>query len=105
MIRKTILIASSILLLFACKTSQHQQETEIKKAIGYVVLNESNCGAELKVETEDKTHLLFPENLEEHYKRDGVRLRFLYHISNKKVKYNCSNAEVIQLVEVTPIRQ
>lgn len=105
MIRKTILTTSSILLLFACKTSQPQQETEIKKAIGYVVLNESNCGAELKIETEGQTLLLFPENLEEHFKRDGVRLRFSYHSSSEKVKHNCSNAEVIKLVEVTPIRQ
>lgn len=99
------------LLLFAnsCKTQDNAQttddQTEViqERIIGIVRLSDE-CGFYIEGTNPDTTGLFYPENLEEKFQVEGMKLKFGYKESSIKPEKKCMQYKPILLSDVTVMR-
>lgn len=96
----------STLVLLACGSKKNtvtpSNEMHLR-AVGIVQLQEGTCPITIEVQSPERTVKYQPDNLPEHFQRNGMRLRFNFREIAKDKGNNCEFA-TIHLEEVTPLR-
>ena len=107
---KYILIISILFSLFACGNSKKatndipKMTAENYRVIGVVHISETDCPLFISVEDQGKSFTLYPMNLEDKYKREGMKLKFSYAASKGAQPSNCNADIVVSISEVTLMR-
>jgi hypothetical protein len=118
---KSILLLSVLFLAAACGNRKETMqeidsvEEEIEEAveeaqenyrvIGIVHIDEPDCPIYLETKLKDKTVMMYPMNLEEKYKNEGMKLKFDYALSRGQQPENCDIIDmVVSMSDVTLMR-
>ena len=91
-------------VLSACATPQ-QAESGIRsenRIIGIVELRQEDCGVVILANTEEKEEVFLPDNLDEKYRVEGMKLKF-YYTRTGNAKGKCKAVPVV-LEDVTIMR-
>lgn len=68
------------------------------------VRNDSGCGYVIDVTQGDVMKSYYPVNLEDKYKKEGMRLKFAWSKSLNEMTGDCSYLIPIEISDVTPMR-
>ncbi|MFT5822791.1 MAG: hypothetical protein ACI8ZM_004048 [Crocinitomix sp.] len=117
---KSIIVLSVLFLATACgnqkETMQEKEaiEQEIEpvtevvnenyRVVGIVHISETDCPIYIETKLKDSTVNMYPMNLEEKYKRDGMKLKFDYALSRGAQPENCDIDMVVSMSDVTLMR-
>ncbi len=116
---KHIIVLGILIFTFACgshKESTHETEaieeeiidandtSENYRVVGIVHVSETECPLYIEAREKDKTINLYPMNLDEKYKKEGMKLKFEYAISKGAMPANCNADLVVSLTDVTLMR-
>ncbi len=117
---KNIIVLSVLFIATACgnqkETMQEKEavESEIEtvteetsenyRVVGIVHTSETDCPIYIETRLKDSTVNMYPMNLEEKYKRDGMRLKFDYALSRGAQPENCDVDMVVSMSDVTLMR-
>jgi hypothetical protein len=71
--------------------------------LGIVHTSETGCKLYIELENEDKDQL-YPVNLEDKFKVDGLRLRFSFVYSKAQQPPDCLNVVIVSVDQVTAMR-
>ena len=113
-----LLILSSI--LFSCCTQKNnidkinEESTINNRIIGFIVETESSEDSNLSEECpflirtktySGKNITMYPINLDDKFKKDGIPIRFTYSISRAMQPKNCNCNQVVSVSDVTILRK
>lgn len=94
------------LLLFACGASKNaglQADPTEERLTGTVHI-QSTCGALIEAKIGKEKVTIFPNNLDEKYQVEGMKLKFYFRNSSIPVPANCPAQARGNVEEVTPLR-
>lgn len=74
-----------------------------ERVIGIVHLNES-CGAVITAQVGDREVILFPNNLDEKFKKEGMKLKFFFLNSSMPIPNGCNAVARGDLKDVNAVR-
>ncbi len=109
---KFIIVAISVLGFFSCTTPKTitqenpTMERDIlaeERVIGIVHLNET-CGALITAQVGDREVILYPNNLDEKFKKEGMKLKFFFLNSSMPIPNGCNAAARGDLKDVNAVR-
>ena len=109
---KFIIVALSVLGFFSCTTTKtitqknSTMERDIlaeERVIGIVHLNES-CGALITAQVGNREVILYPNNLDEKFKKEGMKLKFFFLNSSMPIPKECNAVARGDLKDVNAIR-
>lgn len=110
---KTIILSLILASTFACKSSKETVQTEEKpmsdktetyRTLGTVHLNSKGCPFTIDIEEDGIKKSLYPISLEDKFKVEGLRLRFVYALSRAPQPKDCKCDHVVTLTDVSAIR-
>lgn len=84
--------------------SEEPPTDPVNRVFGIVHLNEG-CGAYIEVIDGENTQLLYPINLDEAYKVEGTRIKFVYAMSRAMQPEGCSVDMTVTVTDVTRMRE
>lgn len=109
-----LLYLASMFLLFACGNTKEVSEKQTDSAdnntstnyriVGTVHLSDGCPYYIDAVEKDNKKVKMYPINLEEHMKKEGMRIKFDYDRSRAPQPAGCDAEMVVVLKDVTPLR-
>ena len=109
---KFLYFTSLLLVIFACITSKISSEENSthekdilneERVIGIVHLDE-NCGVIITAQVGSREVNLLPNNLDDKFKKEGMKLKFFFLNSSQEIPKGCSAAERGDLREVNAVR-
>ncbi len=115
MVRGITKIVTGLLVVFAiglqaCKPVEEAVDVDhgsapstSDKLIG-VVRNDAGCGYVIDVTQGDVMKSYYPVNLDEKYKKDGMRLKFAWDKAPQEMTGDCSYLIPATISDVTPMR-
>ena len=86
------------------KTEDTLTSPENYRVIGIVHVSETECPLYIEAKLVDKSVNMYPMNLEEKYKREGMKIKFDYELSRGPQPENCELDMVVSLSDVTLMR-
>lgn len=119
---KIIIIAALVLLTFGCANrkekmqenesheelmnkTEEQNSTELEnRVIGIVHVSETECPLYIEAKLTDHAVKMYPMNLEDKFKNEGMKLKFTYELSRGAQPENCDIDMVVSLSEVSLMR-
>lgn len=119
---KYVVIMCALLIGFSCanhkeKVNEIESHEELVKktedslttpdnyrVIGLVHVSETECPLYIEAKLADKTVNMYPMNLDEKYKREGMKIKFAYALSRGPQPENCELDMVVSLTDVTLMR-
>ena len=81
-----------------------EEGNENYRVVGIVHISETECPIYIETKLKDSTVNMYPMNLEEKYKRDGMKLKFDYALSRGAQPVNCDVDMVVSMSDVTLMR-
>lgn len=117
MIKYTLILG--LIALMACSNSKEtlseneetdQTTKEVESAIenyrviGIVHVSETDCPLLIETRLKDETVLFYPLNLDEKFRREGMRIKFAYEASKGALPENCTQAIAVSLSDITLMR-
>jgi hypothetical protein len=109
---KFIYLTSLLFVIFACTTSKnisHENRTSVKdilneeRVIGIVHLDEI-CGIIITAQVGSRQVNLLPNNLDEKFKKEGMKLKFFFLNSSMPIPKGCIGDARGDLRDVNAIR-
>lgn len=105
----------SLLFVCACgvkKDSKGDDQTDwtvetppvMERIIGTVHTSETECPVFIEAIEKGDTFTLYPINLDDRFKVDGMRLKFAYHAVKAPQPSTCNTNIAAELSDVTPLR-
>lgn len=73
--------------------------------IGVVHVTETGCLVYIDAQKEDGKVKMYPINLEEHFRKEGVKLKFQYTISRAMQPAGCEAEWAVRLENVAAVRE
>ena len=112
---KILFLALTAVLIASCGTQKEvvvsndnganvEQVTKEGMLVGIVRMNPKGCPLYLDVNENGEAITMYPVNLDEKYKKDGIRLEFTYTPSRAMQPENCNVTKVVALDNVTQLR-
>ena len=117
---KNIITLSVLFLALACGNQKEimqekeaiEEEIEVvteetngnSRVVGVVHVSETECPLYIETRLKDSTANMYPMNLEEKYKKEGMRLKFNYALSRGQQPENCDIDFVVSMTDVTLMR-
>lgn len=74
------------------------------RIVGVIHVNDDPCGAYIEAQEKDGMVKMYPVNLEDKYKKDGLRVKFDYTLSRAMQPAGCSVDKVIAVRDFTVLR-
>lgn len=114
--KQVIVIAFALLGMVSCKTEEEAVTTTIEeqvekpaeltnRLVGIVHISEEGCPVEIEAKMNSGEMMaLYPIDLEDKYKVEGMRIRFTYAASKAPQPAGCSAKMTISLSDVTRLR-
>lgn len=105
----------SLLFICACgvkKNAKSENDTDwtvetqpvMERIIGTVHTSETECPVYIEAIEKEDTFKIYPINLDERFKVDGMRLKFAYHAVKAPQPASCNTNIAAELIDVTPLR-
>jgi hypothetical protein len=69
-----------------------------------IVVTSDECPVYIDATEDGNSIRIFPINLDERFKVNGMRLKFDYKEVTEKIPLNCTADKVVELNDVTPVR-
>lgn len=85
-------------------TEEVESVTENYRVIGIVHISETDCPLLIETRLKEETVLFYPLNLDEKFRREGMKIKFAYETSKGSLPENCSEAVAVSLSDVTLMR-
>jgi hypothetical protein len=110
---KTLVLTLAVTSLFACKTTKEvvkteespmQEESATIRTLGTVHLQSQGCDVVVEVEENGVKKTFFPFGIEEKFKVEGLRLKFVYTLSRAPQPKDCKCDHVVVLSDVSAVR-
>jgi hypothetical protein len=112
---KIILLAITSILIASCGTqkaavqsndegSNSEQVANDGMVVGIVRINPKGCPLYLDANENGEAITMYPVNLDEKYKKDGIRIKFTYTPSRAMQPENCDVTKVVALDSVIQLR-
>ncbi len=119
---KIIIIAALVLFTLGCANrkekmqenesheelmnkTEEQNSTELEnRVIGIVHVSESDCPVYIEAKLTDHAVNMFPINIEDKYKVEGMKIKFTYELSRGAQPENCDVDMVVSLSDVALMR-
>lgn len=114
--KQFIVIACVLLGMVSCKTEEEAVTTTVEeqveepmevtnRLVGIVHVSEEGCPVEIEAKMNSGEMLaLYPIDLEDKYKVEGMRIRFTYAVSRAPQPDGCSADMTVSLSDVTRLR-
>jgi hypothetical protein len=117
-IMKTLFLLSGFFLFFACGTQKELASNTTEDAVEVVEeIKEENmrivgtvhagkgCAFYIDAKTDEGSVKMYPVNLDEIYKKEGMFIRFTYAPSRAMQPKDCACDKVVSVSDVTPLRK
>ena len=110
---KTLVLTLAVTSFFACKTTKEVVKTEVLPmleesasiiTLGTVHLQSQGCDVVIEVEENGVKKTFFPFGIEEKFKVEGLRLKFVYTLSRAPQPKDCKCDHVVVLSDVSAVR-
>lgn len=96
-----------LLAISSCKVHDHPTaegwDMNEERVVG-IVHKSDECGFYIESTSEEKKVLYMPENLEEKFRVEGMKLKFGFKPSQTKLSKSCSDFKPVLLSEVDAVR-
>lgn len=114
-IMKYLSILALALIIFSCKVGEEIVEAqdqvedvaetvEDTRVIGLVHTSPTGCPYFIEAKTDDGPLKMYPINLEDKFKVDGLRLKFNYNVVKASQPAGCDTDIAVELIEPTAYR-
>jgi len=109
---KALLLTMFVIALFACKSTKEViktqelsmlEESATIKTLGTVHLQSQGCDVVIEVEENGVKKIFFPFGIEEKFKVEGLRLKFVYILSRAPQPKDCTCDHVVVLSDVSAV--
>jgi hypothetical protein len=112
---RSLFFLTAIILLTACTTQKEiansenngehlSENVEDGFTVGIVRITDKGCYCYLEVNENGSLLKMYPVNLDEKYKKEGVRLKFTYNVSRAMQPENCFVDKVVAVNDVSELR-
>ena len=110
---KLLVLTLVFISLFSCKTTKEVVKTEVLPmleesastiTLGTVRLQSQGCDVVIEVEENGIKKTFFPFGIEEKFKVEGLRLKFVYTLSRAPQPKDCKCDHVVVLNDVSAVR-
>ncbi|MFN5147856.1 MAG: hypothetical protein ACK5EK_02515 [Flavobacteriia bacterium] len=81
-----------------------EQSTDDTMIVGIVRMNPKGCPLYLDANENGEAITMYPVNLDDKFKKDGIRLKFSYTPSRAMQPEDCNVTKVVALENVTQLR-
>ena len=109
---KLLLLTLAFISFFSCKTTKEVVKTEVLPileesasiiTLGTVHLQSKGCDVIIEVEENGVKKTLMPFGIEEKFKIEGLRLKFVYILSRAPQPKDCTCDHVVILSDVSAV--
>lgn len=114
---KVFLAMTLAVFLMSCKSTKEvtdngnppieetPKEQVDPRVVGYVKLQNQGCDVLLEVDLKGEKTLMYPVNLEDKFKKEGLKLMFQYLPSKKAIPLDCKANICIVMSDVSAYRR
>jgi hypothetical protein len=114
-IMRSLFFLTAIIILTACANQkeivnsenhgdQVVENVEDGFTVGMVRITDKGCFCYLEVNENGALLKMYPVNLDEKYKKEGIRLKFTYNVSRAMQPENCFVDKVVALENVVELK-
>lgn len=87
------------------QVEESAETVEDLKVVGLVHISETGCPFFIEALTEDGTLKMYPINLDDKFKVNGLKLKFEYHVVKASQPAECDTDIAVELIDPTAYRK